>query len=328
MKKWEVRELGEPAEALTLVDADPPPRGRGEVTVRVRAAALNFFDVLLCQGNYQEKPPLPFTPGAEVSGEVVDGGDGNIFEAGQRVMALTAPPRGGLAEEVVAEAANVFPIPERMPFEGAAAMPIAYGTAHFGLHRRAALKEGETVLVNAGSGGVGSAAIQLAKAAGARVIATAGGPEKVGVCQNLGADVAIDYLEEDFGGPVKEATGGRGADVVFDPVGGDVFDRSRRCVAFEGRIVVVGFASGRIPEAPANHALVKNYSVVGLHWGLYGKVMPKLIRETNERLIRLYEEGTIEPLIYRVVPFAEVPQALELLGDRKTWGKVVTKPVT
>ena len=328
MRKWEVQRLGEPTEALKLVDSDPPQRARGEVTIRVRAAALNFFDVLLCQGNYQEKPELPFTPGAEVSGEILDAGDEGGFEVGQRVMALASMPRGGLAEQVVTEAANVFSIPEQMPFESAAALPITYGTAHFGLHRRAALEQGETVLVHAGSGGVGSAAIQLAKAAGARVIATAGGPEKVEVCRDLGADVVVDYLDTDFVEPVKDATGGLGADVIFDPVGGDVFDRSRRCVAFEGRIVVVGFASGRIADAPTNHALVKNYSIVGLHWGLYSKVMPKLVWETNKRLIRLYEEGTISPLIYRVVPFEEVPQALESLGDRKTWGKVVTKPGT
>lgn len=328
MRKWEVRKLGEPTAALSLVDSDPPQRGPSEITIEVRAAALNFFDLLLCRGDYQERPALPFTPGAEVAGEVVAAGNENGFEVGQRVMALASLPRGGFAERVVTEAANVFPIPEQMPFGSAAALPITYGTAYFGLHRRAALEQFETVLVHAGSGGVGSAAIQLAKAAGAQVIATAGGPEKVEVCRNLGADVVIDYLETDFVQPVKEATAGRGADVIFDPVGGDVFDRSRRCVAFEGRIVVVGFTSGRIADAPTNHALVKNYSIVGLHWGLYRKFIPELIWETDERLIRLYEEGSIDPLIYGVVPFEEVPQALELLGSRKTWGKVITKPGT
>jgi NADPH2:quinone reductase len=328
MRKWEVQKLGEPTEALSLVSSEPPESEAGEVVIEVRAAALNFFDVLLCQGNYQEKPDLPFTPGAEVAGEIVAAGGESGFEAGQRVVALASMPRGGFAERVVTEAANAFPIPEQVPFESAAALPITYGTAHFGLHRRAALREGETVLVHAGSGGVGSAAIQLAKAVGARVIATAGGPEKVEVCRGLGADLALDYLETDFVDPVKEATGGRGADVIFDPVGGDVFDRSRRCVAFEGRILIVGFTSGRIADAPTNHALVKNYSVLGLHWGLYSKFMPKLVWETNKRLIDLHAEGSIDPLIYRTVPFEEVPEALELLGDRKTWGKIVTRPVT
>jgi NADPH2:quinone reductase len=182
------------------------------------------------------------------------------------------------------------------------------------------------VLVHAGAGGVGSAAIQLARAAGARVLATAGGAEKVGVCRELGAEVAIDYREENFVEVVKEETEGRGADVIFDPVGGDVFDSSRRCVAFEGRIVVIGFAGGRIAEAPTNHLLVKNYSVVGLHWGLYEKMMPHLIGETHDELMRLYGEGEIDPLVGETVSFEEIPQALMLLGSRATRGKLVTRP--
>jgi NADPH2:quinone reductase len=213
-----------------------------------------------------------------------------------------------------------------MPPQAAAAMHTVYQTAHFGLHRRANLNEGETVLVHAGAGGVGSAAIQLARAAGARVFSTAGGPDKVEICRELGAELAIDYREENFVDVVKEATGGRGADVIFDPVGGNVFDRSRRCVAFEGRIVVVGFTSGRIADAPTNHALVKNYSVVGLHWGLYNKIMPELVAETHDTLVRLYEEGRIEPLIFETVPFEDLPHALELLASRKTYGKLVTTP--
>jgi NADPH2:quinone reductase len=173
---------------------------------------------------------------------------------------------------------------------------------------------------------VGSAAIQVAKAAGARVISTAGGPEKVEICRKLGAEIAVDYREENFIDVVKEATDGRGADVIFDPVGGDVFDSSRRCVAFEGRIVVVGFTSGKIPNAPTNHALVKNYSVAGLHWGLYNKVMPELVAETHDALIKLYEEGKIDPLIFKTVPFEELPEALELLQSRKTYGKLVMRP--
>ncbi|MCA1740549.1 MAG: zinc-binding dehydrogenase, partial [Actinobacteria bacterium] len=197
---------------------------------------------------------------------------------------------------------------------------------HFALHRRANLKEGDTVLVHAGAGGIGSAAIQLARAAGAHVFSTAGGPEKVEICRKLGAEVAVDYREENFVDAVKEATDGRGADVLLDPVGGDVFDLSRRCVAFEGRIVVVGFTSGRIADAPTNHALVKNYSIVGLHWGLYNKVMPELVLETHDALVKLYEEGKIDPLIYKTVPFEEVPEALQLLQSRKTYGKLVTEP--
>jgi NADPH2:quinone reductase len=213
-----------------------------------------------------------------------------------------------------------------MPFEKAAALPITYQTAHVALHHRAQLKSGETVLVHAGAGGVGSAAIQIARAAGARVIATAGGPEKVEVCKDLGAEIAIDYRVENFVEVVKEATEGRGADVTFDPVGGDVFDGSRRCVAFEGRIVVIGFASGRIAEAPTNHVLVKNYSVVGMHWGLYTRVMPDLIRSTHEDLMRLYDNGGIDPLISETVSFEELPKALNKLGSRSTYGKIITRP--
>lgn len=326
MLEWQVTELGEPTAALALAEASPPEPGEGEIVINVRAAALNFFDVLLCQGKYQERPELPFTPGAEVSGEVAAVGSGADFSVGDRVMALPALPRGGLAERVAVPAADVFPIPQEMPFESAAALPITYGTAHFGLHRRAGLREGETVLVHAGAGGVGSAAIQLARSAGARVIATAGGEEKVRLCEELGAEIAIDYREEEVIASVKEATAGRGADVIFDPVGGDVFDASRRCVAFEGRIVVVGFASGRIAEAPTNHALVKNYSVVGLHWGLYRKFIPELVARTNDELVRLYTAGEIAPLIYHTAPFEEVPRELELLGARKTWGKIVVSP--
>ena len=326
MKAWRVTKLGDPKEALSLEESEEPSLKAGEVIVEVEAAAMNFFDILLCRGEYQEKPDLPFTPGAEVSGTISEVGDDVDLEPSRRVIATPPLPQGGFAERVAVPAAVVYPIPEEMPATDAAAMHIVYQTAFFALHRRAALQEGETVLVHAGAGGVGSAAIQLARAAGARVLATAGGKEKVEICQDLGAEVAIDYKEEDFIQAVKEATDGRGANVVFDPVGGDVFDGSRRCVAFEGRIVVIGFAGGRIPEAPANHLLVKNYSVLGLHWGLYGKMMPHLIRETHEELVQLYERGALKPLIYKEFPFEEVPDALELLGSRGTYGKLVSRP--
>lgn len=324
MKAWQVQELGEPREALALAEVEEPSAAEGEVVVEVEAAALNFFDILLCRGEYQEKPDLPFTPGAEVAGTVAQAGAG--YSGGERVIALPRMPRGGLAERVAVPAAAVLPAPEDMPADKAAAMPIVYQTAHFGLHRRAGLAEGETVLVHAGAGGVGSAAIQLANAAGARVLATAGGAEKVEICRELGADLALDYREQDIVSEVKEATGGRGADVIFDPVGGDVFDASRRCVAFEGRIVVVGFAGGRIAEAPTNHALVKNYSVVGLHWGLYNRVMPELPPKVHRELCELYEKGSIDPLVYEAYDFERVPEALEKLGGRGTYGKVVVRP--
>lgn len=326
MRAWQVKELGDPKNALTLEEVADPSPGAGEVVVEVEAAALNFFDILLCRGEYQERPDLPFTPGAEVAGTVSAAGEGTELEEGARVLATPPLPHGGFAERVSVPESVVYQIPDDMPFEDAAALHIVYQTAYFALHRRAGLAEGETVLVHAGAGGVGSAAIQLARAAGARVFATAGGEEKVEVCRDLGAELVIDYKQENFIEVVKEATEGRGADVVFDPVGGDVFDGSRRCVAFEGRIVVIGFAGGRIPEAPAAHLLVKNYSILGLHWGLYGKTMPHLVRETHEELMDLYKAGEIKPLIYRSLPFEELPDALELLGSRGTYGKLVTLP--
>jgi NADPH2:quinone reductase len=224
------------------------------------------------------------------------------------------------------DADNAWAVPEGMSDEKAAALYLTYQTGHVGLHRRAHLQAGEWLLVHAGAGGVGSAAIQLGKAAGARVIATAGGARKVEVCRELGADHVVDYTAEDFVPVVKEVTGGHGADVVYDPVGGDVFDRSRRCIAFEGRLVVVGFTSGRIPEAPANHALVKNYSVVGLHWGLYRKKEPALVGQVHRELTTLVGTGQIDPMISAVLPLEQAPQALHQLGDRSTVGKVVLVP--
>lgn len=326
MRAWQVHELGDPGSVLKLGEVDEPSAGPGEVLIRVEATALNFFDILICKGEYQERPPLPFTPGCEVSGTVEAIGDGVDLSPGQHVIATPPMPNGGYAEKVVAPAGSVFAVPDSIPFESAAALPITYQTSHVALHRRAALQEGETVLVHAGAGGVGSAAVQIARAAGARVIATAGGEEKVAACQKLGAKIVIDYREENFIDVVKEATEGRGADVIFDPVGGDVFDGSRRCVAFEGRILVIGFAGGRIAEASTAHALVKNYSVVGVHWGLYTRVMPDLVRATHKALIQLYEAKKIDPLIQDTVPFEDLPEALEKLASRGTHGKLVTRP--
>src|SRR2546423_13960322 len=237
----------------------------GMVRIGLRASAINYFDSLMIAGQYQTKPDLPFVPGSEVSGVVISAPAGSKFQPGDRVMALVdnaGLTRGGYGEVADAAPGSVAPMPDKMGFDEAAAFTLIFQTGWFGLHRRANLKAGETLLVHAAAGGVGSAAIQLGKAAGARVIATAGGADKARVARELGADVAVDYKAEDFVAAVKAATDGRGADVVYDPVGGDVFDRSTKCIAFEGRIVVVGFASGQIPQARANHLLVKNYAVL------------------------------------------------------------------
>jgi NADPH2:quinone reductase len=318
MRAWRVHELGDPSQVMSFDEVDQPTPGDGQVLVKVRAAALNFPDVLMAMGMYQEKPPLPYTPGVELCGEIV--------ETGQRVIGSPAGGPGAFAEYALMDAAAAFPVPDSMSDEKAASLYLTYQTGYVGLHRRAHLQAGETLLVHAGAGGVGTAAIQLGKAAGATVIATAGGPRKTQVCADLGADHVIDYTNEDFVSIVKDVTGGRGADVIYDPVGGDVFDKSRKCIAFEGRIVVVGFTSGRIPEAPANHLLVKNYSVVGLHWGLYRKYDQSVFPETHERLVELVEQGKVDPLVGEVMPLDQAPQALLKLASRDTVGKVVLVP--
>ncbi len=318
MRAWRVHELGDPSKVMSLDEVEQPTPGEGQVLVKVRAAALNFPDVLMAMGMYQEKPPLPYTPGVELCGEIV--------ETGQRVIGSPSGGPGAFAEYALMDADAAFPAPEGMSDEKAASLYLTYQTGYVGLHRRANLQGGDWLLVHAGAGGVGTAAIQLGKAAGAKVIATAGGERKVEVCRELGADHVVDYTTEDFVPIVKEVTGGHGADIVYDPVGGDVFDRSRRCVAFEGRLVVVGFTSGRIPDAPANHVLVKNYSVVGLHWGLYRTHDPALFGMVHEELSRLYDEGHIDPLVSQALPLDQALQGMQALADRNTVGKVVLVP--
>jgi len=326
VRAWRVHELGAPESALCLDDIDAPTPGPGQVAIAVRAASLNFPDVLMCLGQYQLKPELPFSPGAEVAGVVEAIGDGVTRVAvGDRVLAIPVVGFGGFAEHTVAHESTVHAIPDAMSFDFAAALHVTYQTGYLALHRRAQLQSGETLLVHAGAGGVGSAAIQLGKAAGARVIATAGGAAKRDLCLELGADHAIDYQSEDFVAEVKEYTSGRGADVIFDPVGGDVFDRSRKCIAFEGRLLVIGFTSGRIPEAPANHVLIKNYSVVGVHWGLYLEKAPSVVPEVHAELVRLFEAGRIRPYVTERIDFEAIPAALTRLAGRGTTGKVVAQ---
>lgn len=325
MKAWVVRELGGP-DRLRLEEIDNGDPHPGIVRIRVRASAINFFDALMVAGRYQTKPDLPFVPGSEVSGEVISAPPGSGFTVGARVMA-TVPNdsvrSGGYAKETDAPTTAVTLIPNAMPFEDAAAFWITYQTGWFGLFRRANLQPRETLLVHAGAGGVGSAAIQLGKAAGATVIATAGSDEKVEVCTKLGADHAINYTTQDFAEEVKRITDGRGADVVYDPVGGDVYERSTKCIAFEGRIVIVGFTSGRIPQATLNHALIKNYSIVGLHWGLYARRAPQLIPVAARALMDMYVAGKIKPYVSARFAFEDAPAALASVAGRGSTGKVI-----
>lgn len=314
----------EPSE-LRVSEAPSPELWPGTVAVDVRAAGCNFFDILMCQGKYQVKPPFPFIPGAEAAGVVSEvAGDVKGIAAGDRVLLST--PLGAFAERLVAPARAVWKMPAAMSFEEAAALPIVYPTSYAGLVYRAQLRAGEWLLVHAAAGGVGIAAVQIGRALGARVIATAGGADKLEVARAAGAEVLIDYQREDFAERVKEATGGHGADVIYDSVGGDVFDQSLKCIAWSGRLLVIGFAGGRIPEVKANRILLKNISVMGLHWGAYAKYEPERIPETMNALFRLYDEGKIRPVIFKTYPLEEIAAALVALGGRKTYGKVVIAP--
>ena len=327
MKTWQVSRHGEPQDVLELAEVPRPAPGPGQLLVRVLAAAANFPDALLCLGTYQVRPPLPFTPGVELCGEVVaTGTDVTGFSPGDRVIGGTVLPFGAFAEYALMDAAMTMPAPGGLDDAEAAPFHITYQTGWFGLHRRAGLAAGETLLVHAAAGGVGSGAVQLGKAAGARVIGVVGGPEKAAVARDLGADVVVDRHSEDFVAVVKDVTGGRGADVVYDPVGGDAFRRSTKCIAFEGRILIVGFASGDIPSAALNHALVKNYSIVGLHWGLYQQRDPGAVRDCHAELSRLVAAGAIRPLISERLPLADVPDGVRRLANGTTTGRIVFLP--
>ncbi|WP_314173111.1 NADPH:quinone oxidoreductase family protein [Streptomyces winkii] len=330
MKAWRVHKNGEPHDVMRLEDIPDPEPGEGELLVRVRAAAVNFPDALLCRGEYQIKPPFPFTPGVELCGEVLAVGEGTpeiaAPEPGSRVIAQPALPMGGFAERTLVSAATARKAPEALDDAEAAALHIGYQTGWFGLHRRARLQPGETLLVHAAAGGVGSAAVQLGKAAGARVIGVVGGKSKAETARELGCDVVVDRREDDIVAAVKEATGGRGADVVYDPVGGDAYAKSVKCIAFEGRIVVVGFASGAVPTPGLNHALIKNYSILGLHWGLYNTKDPAAVEACHAELTALAADGSVKPLISERLPLEDGADAVQRVFDGTTTGRVAVLP--
>jgi len=319
-------ELG-PPDKLVIEDVPSPVPAANEVRIGVHACGLNFADTLIIEGKYQERPPLPFTPGSEVGGEILEAGSAvQHLKPGDRVMARCS---GGYAEEVVAPAgkaagaSKVWQIPASMSYPEAAAFAVAYGTAHVGLDHRAHLKAGEVLLVHGASGGVGLAAVELGKLMGATVIATASTPEKLALAEQYGADHLINYTDGEFRHQVKALTGGKGADVIFDPVGGDIFDQSMRCINWEGRILVVGFASGHIPQAPVNLVLVKNISLVGLFWGNYGLFDPPVMDDSLQTLLGWYAEGKLKPHVSATYPLDQVANALNAFTQRKVTGKIV-----
>lgn len=308
---------------LTIGDIAAPGAPRaGEVVIDVHAAGVNFADLLMIKGQYQEKTPLPFTPGLEVAGVVREcGPDVAQVRAGDRVIA--ALDRGGFAEQVCARATDVFAVPPAMDLITAAGFPIAYGTAHGALRWRADLRAGEVLLVHGAGGGVGLTAVEVGKAMGATVIATAGGPDKLAAAKARGADHLIDYRTENIRDRVRELCHGGGADVVFDPVGGSAFEQSLRCVNWGARLIVVGFAGGQVQSISANILLVKNIAAIGFYWGSYRRQAPGQLESQFRELFQWWQQGQLKPLISDRFDLAGSAAALALLRDRKSTGKVV-----
>jgi NADPH2:quinone reductase len=319
------RSLGDIA-ALEVGEVASPPLGPGQVRISVRASGVNFPDILMVEGKYQVKPELPFIPGLEVAGVVLECATGvSHVRPGDRVMAFTRRG-GGHAQEVVTPGAIVTPIPEAMDFVTAAGFPVAYGTAHFALQHRGRLAAGETLLVLGAAGGVGLAAIEVGKLLGARVIAAAGSPEKLAIAREHGADHGIDYRVENWRDRVKELTDGRGVDVVFDPVGGAAFEQSVRAIGWEGRLLVVGFASGDIPRVAANMILVKNFSVTGVVFGEHSSRYPDDTRARLGQLLGDFAAGHLKPRISRAYPLDQARAALAEMAGRRVVGKLVLTP--
>jgi NADPH2:quinone reductase len=323
MKALLCRSFG-PPDGLLVEETASPALGATGLRVEVHSAGLNFPDVLIVQGKYQVRPEFPFSPGAEVSGVVTEVGERSAgFEVGDRVMALCTT--GGFAEEVVVHHGSAFKMADAMPFDSAAALPLTYGTTYHALVDRAHLAPGETLLVTGAGGGVGIAAVQLGKALGATVIAAAGSEAKLDAARASGADHTIDYTTENLAERVKALTNQAGANVVYDAVGGDTFDAALRCIAWEGRLLVIGFASGRIPEIPANRLLLKGCSAVGVYWGAFAARDPAANRRNFDRIFELYAAGKIDPKIGRTYALSDAARAIVDLENREIVGKAVVR---
>ncbi|MFZ3153365.1 NADPH:quinone oxidoreductase family protein [Pseudomonas sp.] len=311
-----------PAETLVLEEIASPEAKKNEVLLEVHAAGVNFPDTLIIEGKYQFKPPFPFSPGGEAAGVVTAVGEKvSHLKVGDRVMALTG--WGSFAEAVAVPGYNVMPIPASMDFASAAAFGMTYGTSMHALKQRANLQPGETLLVLGASGGVGLAAVEIGKAMGAKVIAAASSAEKLEVAKAAGADELINYSDSNLKDEVKRLTGGQGADVIYDPVGGDLFDAAIRSIAWNGRLLVVGFASGRIPELPVNLTLLKGAAVVGVFWGAFAQRQPQDNAANFQQLFAWHAEGKLKPLVSQTFPLEQAAEAINTLGQRKAVGKVV-----
>jgi NADPH2:quinone reductase len=321
MKALVCREFG-PPESLVLADVPSPTLGATGVRIGVCAVGLNFPDTLMIAGKYQVKPQLPFSPGMECAGTVLEvGAEITSFKVGDRVMSV--PGYGSMAEEVVAPAPMVYPIPDDVPFVEAAGIPTTYGTALYALAHRGRLQPGEVLLVHGAAGGVGLSAVELGKLLGATVIACASTDEKLAVAKRYGADHLINSLQGNLRDQVKLLMDGKGADVIFDPVGGDTFDQSLRCIAWDGRILVIGFASGRIPQIPASLVLVKSCDIVGVFWGAYSVKEPEKTRDGFRQIFEWRAAGKLRPHISQTFPLAAAPEAMNVQLGRKAIGKVV-----
>jgi len=321
MKAVLCKSFGMP-EDLVLEDVAAPVAGRGEVLVDVYATALNFPDVLMIQGKYQSQPPMPFAPGGEMAGVVAAVGDGvTRFKVGDRVFGGVG--FGGFAEQVVVKERALRTMPASMSFQEASGISTTYGTSFYALKQRAALRPGETLLVLGAAGGVGLAAVELGKAMGARVIAAASSADKLEAARRSGADELIDYSDGELKEKVKALTGGAGADVIYDPVGGDLFQQCLRCINWYGRLLVIGFAGGEIPKVPANLILLKSCSVVGVFYGAWSAREPVEAASNFQEILGFYERGLIKPMIGREYPLSEYAAALRCLMNREAIGKVV-----
>jgi NADPH2:quinone reductase len=311
-----------PPDLLELRDVPSPQAGPGEIVVSVKAAAVNFPDVLIIENKYQFKPPLPFSPGSELAGIIKEVGSGvTSVKAGDRVMAFTI--HGAFAEEVALEASRSVSIPADMDFTTAAALLLTYGTMDHALRDRAQLRAGETVLVLGASGGIGIASIEIAKALGARVIACASSDDKLAVCRERGADDTINYATDDLRERIKALTGGRGVDVISDPVGGAYTEPALRSIAWRGRLLVIGFAAGEIPKIPLNLALLKGCSIVGVFWGEFLRREPDAFARSIAQLHEWYAAGRVKPHISATFPLDYAADALKLMAARQVIGKVV-----